>query len=344
MRSAVIGLAVGLWAATANAHLAVFTPGMWCANGTDGNNPNSDDPVTPLYELEQAQWWFHADNGCANAPPKDGDILELPAGQTITLEIATNQGYTTMSFDGEFSSDWPDGGTYPSDYVCLSPCPQSSQLNVFLQNVPSCITSPNMHTQNQSMAAGTALAIAYVSDIADVTPENLVVFSVTYNTPWLRLTDYEIPADMPACPEGGCICGWGWIPNACGQSNIYHEAIRCNVTGATSTTPVGTPQAPVWCEDDPSACVTGPKQMLYWHQASGNNIEVDGNDLAGELKSPAYNAKCGFSHGEFKTILLQRCTAHRDFYSLVRSPKRHFYWIWHRFIFVIFVIFVIDYL
>lgn len=82
---------------------------------------------------------------------------------------------------------------------------------------------------------------------------------------------------------------------------MYHEAIRCTVTGATSTTPVGTPQAPVWCEDDPSACVTGPKQMLYWHQASGDNIAVTGYDLAGELKSPAYNAKCGFSDGESKT-------------------------------------------
>ncbi|KAF9056913.1 hypothetical protein BDP27DRAFT_1372961 [Rhodocollybia butyracea] len=278
MRSVVLAAAIGLWAASANAHLAIFTKGMWCQNGTDGNNLNSDDPVTPLYELEQDQWWFHAVNGCNNRPPADGDILSLPAGSSVTVEIAANQGYTSLSFGGQFASDWPDGQTYPD-------------------NVPTCITTPNMHTQNQSMAAGTALAIAYVSDIADVTPENLVVFSVAYNTPWKRMTTYDIPADMPACPEGGCICGWGWIPNACGQANIYHEAIRCTVTGATSTTPVGTPQPPVWCEDDPSACVTGPKQMLYWHQASGNNIEVTGTDLAGELKSPAYNAKCGFADG-----------------------------------------------
>lgn len=32
MRSAVIGLAVGLWTLTANAHLALFTKGMWCEN------------------------------------------------------------------------------------------------------------------------------------------------------------------------------------------------------------------------------------------------------------------------------------------------------------------------
>jgi hypothetical protein len=35
-----------------------------------------------------------------------------------------------------------------------------------------------VHTQNESMAAGTAFAISYVSEIADVTPENLVVFTV----------------------------------------------------------------------------------------------------------------------------------------------------------------------
>ncbi|KAE9409025.1 hypothetical protein BT96DRAFT_807357 [Gymnopus androsaceus JB14] len=318
MRSAVIGLAVGLWATTTNAHLAVFTPGMWCANGTNGTDVNSDDPVNPLYQLEQAQWWFHADNGCNKVPPKDGDILELPAGKNINVEIAANQAFTTMSYNGKFISDWPDGKTYPSNYVCSLLCPQSARLIVFAE----------LHTQNQSMAAGTALAIAYVSDIADVTPENLVVFSVTYNTPWLRLTNYEIPAAMPACPEGGCICGWGWIPNGCGQPNMYHEAIRCNVTGATSTTPVGTPKAPVWCQNDTSACVTGPKQMLYWNQASGNNIEVDGYDLAGAPKSPAYNSKCGFSNGEVLDNTFYRDSPLiGDFYPRIRSPKRHFHWI-----------------
>ncbi|KAJ3795972.1 hypothetical protein GGU11DRAFT_834084 [Lentinula aff. detonsa] len=280
MRSAVIGLTVGLWATATNAHLAVFTKGMWCLNGADGNNLNSDDPVTPLYELEQSQWWFHSVNGCNNQPPADGDILTLPAGESITVEIAANQGVTTLSFDGQYVSDWPDGQSYPDNY-----------------NVPTCITSPNMHTQNQSMAAGTALAIAYVSDVADVTPENLVVFSVAYNTPWKRLTTYEIPAELPACPEGGCICAWGWIPNACGEANMYFEGIRCQVTPGSNSKPVGTPKPAVWCEDDSSACVTGPKQMLFWHQASGDNIEVTGLDLAGEFKSPGYNAKCGFSDG-----------------------------------------------
>ena len=36
-----------------------------------------------------------------------------------------------------------------------------------------------------------------------------------------------------------------------------------------------------------------------WQQLTGNNIEVEGFDLAGEHRSPAYNLKCGFKDGEF---------------------------------------------
>ena len=80
---------------------------------------------------------------------------------------------------------------------------------------------------------------------------------------------------------------------------MYMEPIKCNVTGATSTTPVAPGKAPVWCEDDQSKCVKGAKQMLYWHQQDGNNIETEGYDLAGSPKSPAYNMKCGFKDGSF---------------------------------------------
>ncbi|KAJ6500795.1 hypothetical protein C8R45DRAFT_1061065 [Mycena sanguinolenta] len=282
-------LLASLSATVAHAHLAPWHKGMYALNvgfglflgGVSGSiDYNTDDVVTPLWQLPQDQWWFHGVNNVPNFPPADGDFLELPAGESFTVEIASNRGETTLSFDGEFTSDWPDGQTYPADY-----------------NVPTCITSPNMHTQNQSQAAGTAFAISYNSDITKVTPDNLVVFSVRYHTPWLRVTNYDVPADLPACPEGGCICAWGWIPNGCGEPNMYHLPYRCMVTGATGTKAVGTPKPPVWCEDDPSSCVKGPKQMLYWNQLDGNNIEVSGYDLAGEARSPAYNSKCGFDDG-----------------------------------------------
>ena len=37
--------------------------------------------------------------------------------------------------------------------------------------------------------------------------------------------------------------------------------------------------------------------MIAWNQLDGNNIEVEGYDLAGFPKSPAYNNKLGFKHG-----------------------------------------------
>lgn len=39
----------------------------------------------------------------------------------------------------------------------------------------------------------------------------MTIISVNYTSPWYRLTTYEIPADLPPCPEGGCICTWNWV-------------------------------------------------------------------------------------------------------------------------------------
>lgn len=80
---------------------------------------------------------------------------------------------------------------------------------------------------------------------------------------------------------------------------MYMEALRCKVIGATSTTPVVPAKPPVWCEDDESKCTSGAKQLIFWHQAEGDNIVVTGNDLLGEPKSPGYNAKCGWANGSY---------------------------------------------
>ncbi|KAF9481334.1 hypothetical protein BDN70DRAFT_549548 [Pholiota conissans] len=263
----------------ASAHVAAWHKGMYCLNG---NTPNTDlnsyAIVSPLWQQPFNGWWMHGFNDCNKYPPADGDFLEIPAGGSFQVELATNRAKTTLSYGGRDVSDWPDGQTYPEDY-----------------NVPSCIISPNLHTQNQSQAAGTAFAISYQSDINNVNPENLVVFTVRYNTPWKRVVHYDVPAAMPACPPGGCICAWGWVPNGCGEPNMYQQPFKCRVTGATSTAPLAKPNAPVWCEGNPDACTKGAKQMIYWHQLEGNNIDVAGYDLAGVLRSPAYNNKLGFN-------------------------------------------------
>lgn len=49
---------------------------------------------------------------------------------------------------------------------------------------------------------------------------------------------------------------------------MYMQNHRCKVTGSTSTKKLGTPKAPVWCKEDPSKCVAGPKQMMAWNRKS----------------------------------------------------------------------------
>lgn len=78
---------------------------------------------------------------------------------------------------------------------------------------------------------------------------------------------------------------------------MYMLPYRCKVTGMTGSAAVAPGNPPTWCEDNPGSCTTGARQMVYWNQLEGDNIEVSGNDLAGEPRSPGYNAKLGFSNG-----------------------------------------------
>lgn len=155
-------------AAAANAHTVGWAKGMYCLGGSDPSVdiPNQNDAVNPLYQFKQEDWWFQHERGCDKAPPKDGDILELPAGGQVTLEMAHNRAFTSLSYDGEMTTAWPDGKEHPEDWRGAG-------------NPPECIQDDGaLHTNNQSMAAGTALAISYESELSAVTMENLVVFSV----------------------------------------------------------------------------------------------------------------------------------------------------------------------
>ncbi|KIY51548.1 hypothetical protein FISHEDRAFT_64229 [Fistulina hepatica ATCC 64428] len=290
------------FALAAHAHIAAWNKGMYCLNGTvvGVDNSNNNAPVSPLYNLTFNEWWFHHDNLCDEFPPAEGDFLELPAGGSFTVELAPNRAYTSLSYDGEKIGIFGNGANklVSSDY-----------------GDDGCITNPNLHTQNESMAAGTAFAISYNSNISEVTPETLVVFSVLYNSPWRRIATYDVPA-LPACPEGGCICAWGWVPNGCGEANMYMEGFRCNVTGNVGIAAVATAQPPVYCQDDASTlltslnssvtgntsiassgCVEGAKQMIYWNQLDGNNVNVTGDDDQGFPRFPGYNAKLGWEDG-----------------------------------------------
>ena len=279
-------------AAVSQAHTVGWAKGMYCLGGNvpGVDNPNTNTAVLPLFNLTFEDFWFQHDRGCDLVPPADGDILELPAGGNVTLELAHNRGQTTLSFNSEYAGEWPDGQPHPENWNGTG-LPEG------------CIQNDGaMHVQNHSMAAGTALAISYQSNIQDVTLENLVVFSILENTPWKRIAIYDIPADLPACPPGGCTCAWLWVPNGCGILNEYMAGYKCNVTGATSTVPVRTAQPPVYCADDPSKCQAGPKQMIIWNQLEMNNVFPPNGE------SPGYNTKNGWLPGKlsstFKTTRL----------------------------------------
>lgn len=53
---------------------------------------------------------------------------------------------------------------------------------------------------------------------------------------------------------------------------MYMQNHRCKVTGSTSTKKLGTPKPPVWCRDDPTKCVKGPKQMMAWNRKQAPGI------------------------------------------------------------------------
>ncbi|KAG0645601.1 hypothetical protein D0Z07_8500 [Hyphodiscus hymeniophilus] len=254
MISAIVVLGL---ATLSSAHTAAWAPGMYCKGGNQTtDNPNTDTAVNPLYQLPQEDWWFQHDRNCDSYPPPAGEFLEIPAGGSINVELAHNRAQTTLSFNGQFASDWPDGQDHPDDWNAS----------------PNCLSDGALHTSNESTTAGTAFAISYVSELADVTMENLVVFSTLRHTPWKREAAYAVPAAMPACPEGGCICAWVWVPHLCGISNMYMHGFKCNVTGATSTTPVAPAKPPVYCADDASLCVPGAKQMIAWNREPHSHL------------------------------------------------------------------------
>lgn len=152
----------------ASAHTVAWVKGMYCLGGPDPNvdDPNTNTAVNPLWDLPQSEWWFQADRGCDKVPPAAGDFLELPAGGSFTVELAHNRGQTTLSYNGQYTSEWPDGKQHPEDWAGPG-------------SPPDCIQDDGaMHTNNQTMAAGTVFAISYNSDLSAVTMENLVVFTV----------------------------------------------------------------------------------------------------------------------------------------------------------------------
>ncbi|EAU92331.2 hypothetical protein CC1G_00550 [Coprinopsis cinerea okayama7 len=264
-----------------DAHIAAWHKGMYCLNGTDPHvaNQNANEAVNPLYMLDRRDWWMHHVNKCDEFPPAPGDFLELPAGKSFVVELAGNRAFTSLSYNGRYTGVFGDGKPRPGMDGGRSK--------------EGCITNPNLHTKSEKEATGTAFAISYHSNLADVKPENLVVFSVLYHQVLIFASQYTMEAD----------CQWGWVPDGCGEPNMYMQPLKCKVVGHTGNRAVAPAKPPVFCELDQSKCVKGAKQMVFWNQLNGNNIVTPGS------RAPTYNQRLGFANGRQTDIFLQEGTA-----------------------------------
>jgi len=290
-------LALMALAPLARAHIALWDAGMFGLNypyqsdDANNNNYNNEYPVTPLREsdgLTTSQWLGH---GLLGYPPKSGDFMVLPAGGTYNGEVSCNRAQTTL---GDPSNTDP----LPL-YACAAGTGPLHVMNVYNE------------AADPQWFGGTALAIAYTSDESSVQPNDFTVISINHNSVWERSINYEIPAGLPACPAGGCLCSWNWIHEANhGEGypfEIYNIIYRCTVTGATSKGIVQRGAVPVDCTGDSSKCVAGPKTPMYTYQADGNNIP----HLA---VPPRYNVEWGWRDG-----------AQNDIFNATRTPASNNY-------------------
>ncbi|KAH9959614.1 hypothetical protein BC827DRAFT_1268677 [Russula dissimulans] len=277
-----ISFAVVAFALTSqvSAHACIWHPSMWGFNLSAQAWPNGkpiDRPQDPIYNRTFDGWWFH---GHLGYPPHPDDILQLTPGEPTVFELACDKGNTNywQSNPGGDSRD-----------------PQNLDLNW------PCVNNPpaQFHTVNESTLGGCALSIAYKSDINEVQPEDLTIFSVQEICVWTRFTPFEIPAEMPPCPNGKCICAWHWIHQAIsGSEQMYMVGFQCNPQNATGTRPLARPRVPNRCGHDPlnpelnlTACVPGAKQPLFWLQAERNNMFNEYHD------PPLYQPWYGFETG-----------------------------------------------
>ncbi|KIJ36911.1 hypothetical protein M422DRAFT_33969 [Sphaerobolus stellatus SS14] len=269
-------------------HIAFWDDSMFGRCGDNNQCENTEQPILPLQDMTFDQWWWH---GYMDFPPVNDSVTALPAGQSVTVQLAGNVAFTKLGQHPD--AFWPGGGSNDLDESIVDPHFWNDG------------TAGNLHTTGKADTNGCVLAIAYTDDPKVVRPEDFVVFSVQQTCVWHRDTVFEVPADMPPCPNGKCMCSWFWIHNSNGGSDqMYQTAFQCNITYAPgqtiSTKAVGRPVPPVNCADDASTCIKGPKQPMYWKNTECNNMPEPGHFAPGYLDS--YGFAQGAQNDIFETI------------------------------------------
>ena len=115
--------------------------------------------------------------------------MQLPAGGTYHGQVACNKALTTYGNDPSQQN---------GIYACDGPLPNGG--------IGAMHTTDAWQSPNPTDVMGCGLGIAYESDATKVQPGDFAMISVNYTCPWFKDVDFQIPADLPPCPEGGCTC------------------------------------------------------------------------------------------------------------------------------------------
>ena len=176
-----------------------------------------------MRDLPFTSWWFH---GHLHHPPAPGKFMVLPAGGVYRGEVSCNRAFTSL-------------GVVEKQMEEVYACPKPTKA--YDTKTGAMHSSDDWGTPVDKLkdVTGCSISIAYESDPAKIKPEDFTVISTNWTCPWFKKVDFEIPADLPECPEGGCTCMWGWVHSglAGGQEN-YLLNYRCRVEGAKGKRPL----------------------------------------------------------------------------------------------------------
>ncbi|KAL7538820.1 hypothetical protein ACHAWF_010088 [Thalassiosira exigua] len=265
-------------------------------NASEGINWLSQ-PITEGAPFDE--WWFHGQVQCQD---KATGVFELPANGTITIVMSSRVKYAPAPYGrGAFMP--PDPDYVFSDEEWAEPLPDKPATKGNHLG-----GRHNIHAHSRNDTSGCALAIAYKSEATDVRPEDFVIFTVVHDCPKRqRESNVEVP-NLPACPDGNCICAWFWNPKNSGLKNFYMTPFVCSVTGADpNASPVDVAHAipPRRCLD-PENCNFGPRQPMYY---LGTGDEINMAEPINQ--SPHYSIMYGFREG-----------AQHDIFEH-NNPRRH---------------------
>jgi hypothetical protein len=178
--------------------------------------------LEPIMEGQPfSEWWMHGQVDCQSnatgsfALPANGrtHIVMSIRVQTVPPPYSTGSGYAPSNPDYVLQTkEWGSG-------------PKSHGNTLRGHH--------NIHAYTRDDTSGCALAILYKHKTKNVLPKDFVIFSVIHDCPKRQREPINVP-NLPACPNGNCICAWFCLPKTSRAKNFYMTPFVCHVTGANA--------------------------------------------------------------------------------------------------------------